>query len=65
MADKAFWGDLSEIGQWLTILLLLLYDGLLIVDDQAERIVLDEEGVVHGLENERLRESMHWVFIHL
>lgn len=63
MADKAFWGDLSEIGQWLTIL--LLYDGLLIVDDQAERIVLDEERVVHGLENECLRESMHWVFIHL
>lgn len=40
-------------------------DTLVIMDDQAEGIVLDEERVVHGFEDKSLGERMYRVLVHL
>lgn len=38
---------------------------LLVVDDESERVVLNEEGVSQRLEAEGLAEAVHRVFVHL
>lgn len=40
-------------------------DTLVIMDDQAEGIVLDEERVIHGFEDKSLGECMYRVLVHL
>lgn len=40
-------------------------DALVIMDDQAEGIVLDEERVVHGFEDKSLGERVYRVLVHL
>lgn len=40
-------------------------DTLVIMDDQAEGIVLDEERVIHGFEDKSLGECVYRVLVHL
>lgn len=55
---RAAQGAGGRVGGWVD-------DALVIMDDQAEGIMLDEERVVHGFEDKCLGECMYRVFVHL